>query len=119
MDTISKTKNFPFFICPNSLVDDKLYIKDVRKNVERLMNNSEKIMLLYLLRCCNNGKSAFPSYNTIAEKCNMSNRNAIFCMNNLVESGYIIKKNRGFTKNNEGQVKKNFSNCYLINTEKL
>lgn len=54
--------------------------------------------------------TAFPSYETIASKARMSKRQAIRCVNSLIEKGLIIKEERKSHKNpNE-----NTSNMYVI-----
>lgn len=110
---------FPYFQCPNEIFDKKIKIFDYVSGEERTMDCQEKLILIYLFRCCNNGKSAFPSYNVIADKCGCSRRKAMYAIDNLFKNQLIIKKSRGFVPENEGQVNKNFSNCYVINHEKL
>lgn len=83
----------------------------------RNLNNNEKLVFVYICRCANNGKTAFPSYNTIADKCCISKDTARKCIEVLYNNSFILKKNRGHMPNNEGQVKKNFSNVYKINND--
>lgn len=110
---------FPYFQCPNEIFDKKIKIYDYASYKERSMDSQEKLILIYLFRCCNNGKSAFPSYNVIADKCGCSRRKAMYAIDNLFKNDFIKKKNRGFLPQNEGQINKNFSNSYIINHEKL
>lgn len=70
----------PFFQAPNGLFDSDLTIYD-------------KIVYLYLCRCGNNSR-AFPSYQTIANKCGISRRKAIDTIDALVAKGYLIKHGR-------------------------
>ena len=127
MDKINKNKEIPYFMCPNMLFGEKkkdgsrtfLTIKDVRKNITRNMNAYEKIVICYLLRCCNNGAAAYPSYKTIGEVCGMSERQAKYCIDNLVASEYIVKKNRGYITDREFQVTKSRSNVYYVNMDKF
>lgn len=60
----------------------------------------EKLVYLYLCRCANNSTSAFPSYQTIAEKCSMSRRKAVNVIDSLVEKKLLSKTvRRGDEKN--------------------
>ena len=112
--------DFPYFQCPNKIFDeDYLPIYDTVKNITRNIDVYEQMILIYLFRCCNNGKSAFPSYATISKKCRCSKRKAVLAVDNLFNSKYIIKKHRGFIKDQEHQVNKNQSNVYYINKEKM
>jgi hypothetical protein len=110
---------FPYFQCPNEIFDKDFEIIDQIKNVKRNMDNYEKLILIYLFRCCNNGKVAFPSYNTISKRCCCSRRKAMYSVDNLLQNGFIEKKNRGYVPDNEGQVRKNYSNVYTIKREKF
>lgn len=125
-----------YFECSNDIFDYKYFVKTVKRKVhknvntddkgkaihayenveeDRLLNNYEIVVYMYLCRCCNNGKSAFPSYSTIAKRCRISESSAKNAIKVLVDNGFLLKKNRGFTENNEGQVNKNYSNTYKIN----
>jgi len=117
MDNIEKSKGIPYFMCPNKIFDKELLIFDCKKNIKRDMNSYEKIILIYLLRCCNNGKKAFPSYKTMADKCSMSERQARYSIENLFTSKYVIKKNRGYISERENQVNKTYSNTYSVNMD--
>lgn len=112
--------DIPYFMCPNEVFDKRLIVKDCTKgNKERNMDCQEKLIFIFLIRCSNGGKKAFPSYNSIAERCCCSRRKATYAIQNLFESGYIVKKNRGFRKDNTNQATKNYSNIYSINYKKL
>jgi len=84
----------PFFMVPNIIFDE----------VDNLTEH-EKITYLYFCRCCNNGKAAFPSFPTIAAKCNFSRHTAIRAVSGLLEKGFITKEKRP----------KGSSNLYRIN----
>ncbi len=114
MDSITKI-DFPFFQAPNDIFNKDLIVID--EGEERKMKGNEKLVLLYLFRCVNNGKVAFPSYQTIAECCGINKRTAIKCIKVLVDSCYIIKKNRG--KFEGLQSSKNYSNVYNVVFEKF
>lgn len=89
----------PFFQVPNEIFECDL-------------NVNEKIVFMYLCRCGNNGKQAFPSQQTIADKCSISKSTAKRAVNVLVDNSYIIKERR-FT---EG---KNKSNIYKVNYNRV
>lgn len=110
---------FPFFQCPNEIFDKDIKIYDYASDKERLMDSQEKLIFIYLFRCCNNKKSAFPSYGHIAERCCCSRRKAMYAIDNLYKNGYIQKKTRGYIPDNQGQVNKNHSNAYSLNYKKL
>ena len=88
----------PYFQVPNKIFD-----------VEEI-DTYEKLVYMYLARCANHGSTAFPSYNTIADKCSMSKRKAINCVKQLIEVGLIIKHSRKVEKD------KNLSNVYEVKT---
>jgi len=56
------------------------------------VSTSALVVLIYLYRCQNNKSEAFPSYNTIAKKCNIERRTAIRVINSLIDRGLIRKK---------------------------
>lgn len=87
----------PFFQVPNEIFE-----------VEEL-DVYEKMTYIYLTRCGNNS-DAFPSYNTIANKCSMSRRKAINSVDKLKDIGLITKESRVYDENN----KRNRSNLYII-----
>ena len=111
-------KEYGFFMSPNSWYDKSHTVYDVRDDKFREMNVYEAHILGYLLRCCNNGGSAFPSYSKIAQCCRISRRTAIRSITNLEHSGYITKKNRGYNKENQSEIRR-YSNVYVVNWEKL
>lgn len=84
-----------FFIAPNEIFDSE----------EAKVH--EKLVYLYLCRCANNSLAAFPSYTKIAEKCSISRRKAIDCVEWLTENGFLAKTVR---RNDD----KNMSNLYEI-----
>ena len=84
----------PYFQTPNEIFE-----LDLKSN--------EKLVYMYLCRCGNDGKDAFPSYQTIATKCSIGKSTAIRCMNILVDKGLVVKKYRF----KEGE---NYSNIYKV-----
>lgn len=66
------------------------------------------IVYSYLSRCSNNNKSAFPSYKTIGEQCNISRRKAIDSVQALEDNGLLSKDHRF---NEKGE---NVSNTYEV-----
>lgn len=84
----------PYFQTPNEIFEI-----DLKAN--------EKLVYMYLCRCGNDGKDAFPSYQTIATKCSIGKSTAIRCMNVLVDKGLVVKKYRF----KEGE---NYSNVYKV-----
>ena len=87
--------DIPYFQTPNDIFETELSIY-------------EKMVYIYICRCCNNGQTAFPSYQTIADKCSLSRRKAIDAVKVLIEHGYVIKQYH--YKNGE-----NYSNYYKVN----
>lgn len=83
-----------YFKAPNDIFDEELTLY-------------EKVVYLYLCRCSNNS-TAFPSYNTIANKCSISRRKAIDVVSTLQEKGFLKKYYRT-NENFESQ-----SNVYEI-----
>ena len=80
----------PFFQVPNEIFECDL-------------TSNEKIVFMYLCRCGNNGKKAFPSQQTIADKCSIGKSTAKRAVNALVDNNYIIKERRfkeGYNKSN-------------------
>lgn len=80
-----------FFMAPNEIFDDI----DTKTH--------EKLVYLYLCRCANNA-SAFPSYQKIADKCSMSRRKAIDCVDWLIDHRLLVKKTRRSDGLNESNV---------------
>ncbi|MBN3352669.1 hypothetical protein CF086_20555 [Clostridium botulinum] len=109
----------PFFQTPNNIFDlDIIVIAEKKTNkkkgcnetieVKRKLKPFEKLVYIYLCRCGNNGKRAFPSYNKIAEKCSISRQSAIDAITVLKKNNLIAKKIR---KNNKEQ----YTNEYFVN----
>lgn len=73
------------------------------------ITNNEKLVYMYLCRCANNGKVAFPSYNTIGKNCSISKSTAIRSVKVLVEKGFVVKEYR--IKDHA----ENYSNIYRVN----
>lgn len=117
-----KRGTLPFFICPNILFDGHIVngktvpymVYDCKKEEEREINIYEKMLLGYIFRCSNNGETAFPSFNTMAKSCSMSERQARFSIKNLEKSGYLNVERRKDSKNGA-----NLSSIYYINIKKL
>ncbi len=84
----------PYFQTPN-----EIFKMDLKTN--------EKLVYIYLCRCGNDGKNAFPSYQTIAKNCSIGKSTAIKCMNALVDKGLVVKQYRF----KEGE---NYSNVYKV-----
>ncbi len=77
-----------YFFGPNEIFDNQ--IADVY----------EKLVYLYLCRCANNSAAAFPSYQTIADKCSMSRRKAVNAVDSLIAKNLLSKTiRRGDEKN--------------------
>ena len=61
----------------------------------------ELLALVYLCRCNNNGKTAFPSYKTIAKNCSISRNKAIDAIRSLERKELIrVTRRPGNGKNN-------------------
>lgn len=111
--------DIPYFMVPNEIFDKKIIIKDNRTKEEREMDCQETLIFIFLLRCCNGGKKAFPSYKYIADRCKCSKRKAMYSIDNLYLNKFIIKKKRGNIEDIDGNKIKSFSNIYKINHKKL
>lgn len=96
----------PFFQVANDIF--KVKIEDEEGKLVDL-SIYEKMVYIYLARCANSG-SAFPSYQTIADRCSMSRRKAIDCVAVLFDNNLIAKHKR---KTESGD---NTSNIYEVNT---
>jgi predicted transcriptional regulator len=95
---MNKTKFENFFVAPNEVFDfDKADL-----------SVHAKIVYLYICRCKNNSR-AFPSFNTIANKCSISRSSAQRAVDDLVEAGLIIRES-GVHK---GDFRDNTSNTYI------
>ncbi len=91
-------------------VEMKVPYFQVSNNIFEIgLEKHELLVYFYLARCGNNGAKAFPSYQTIADKCGMSRSKAIRTIKTL-EGRQLIKKKvrKGF------RVKNNKSNTYVV-----
>lgn len=73
-------------------------------------NPARKLVLLKLADNANDDGVCFPSYQYIADKCEMSKRSAISHIDDLIKMGFITKKAR---KNKDGSS----ANLYLLHLE--
>lgn len=80
-----------FFMAPNEIFDDI----DTKTH--------EKLVYLYLCRCANNAV-AFPSFQKIADKCSMSRRKAIDCVDWLIDHDLLVKHTRRTDGINESNI---------------
>lgn len=74
-------------------------------------NPARKLVLLKLADNANDDGICFPSYQYIADKCEMSKRSAISHIDDLIKMGFVTKKAR---KNKDGSS----ANLYLLHLEK-
>lgn len=74
-------------------------------------NPARKLVLLKLADNANDVGVCFPSYQYIADKCEMSKRSAISHIDDLIKMGFVTKKAR---KNKDGSN----ANLYLLHLEK-
>ncbi|AGX43647.1 putative transcriptional regulator [Clostridium saccharobutylicum] len=75
------------------------------------------VVLAYLLRHTNNNSKAFPSYQTIADNCNITRVTVINVVKQLIEQELIIKEIRKIPPSEDNKVS-NETNVYSI-TEKV
>lgn len=73
-------------------------------------NPARKLVLLKLADNANDNGICFPSYQYIADKCEMSKRSAISHIDDLIKMGFVTKKAR---KNKDGSS----ANLYLLHLE--
>ena len=73
-------------------------------------NPARKLVLLKLADNANDDGICFPSYQYIADKCEMSTRSAISHIDDLIKMGFVTKKAR---KNKDGSS----ANLYLLHLE--
>lgn len=73
-------------------------------------NPARKLVLLKLADNANDDGICFPSYQYIADKCEMSKRSAISHIDDLIKMGFVTKKAR---KNKDGSS----ANLYLLHLE--
>lgn len=104
---------FPFFVVPNSVFDKEIIVTANERNkgqgkpsiVEREIRAIEKLIYLYLARCCSNDAGqGFPSYETIANKCGISRWAAIHAVDTLSRTGLLVKKLRKKGRVNETNI---------------
>ena len=89
-----------YFKVENTVIDDDSIFSNIY----------ESHLFIILSRYCNNGQVAFPSYNTLAQKCYCSKRTIINAMNSLIEKGLVNKIGRKKENSNE-----NDTNFYTVN----
>ena len=92
-----KIIKFPYFQAPNDIFDKDLDLTAL-----------EKLVLLFLYRCGNQGAEAYPGYAGIARKCRVSKTTARTVILSLEKKGFIAVKRR--PKAN----KDNLPNLYVI-----
>lgn len=78
----------PFFQVPNSVFDSDLEL-----------STYEKLTLVYLFRCSNQGSMAYPSLFTIANKTGMSKRKVSLVLDSLIQKQLLIKEPRSGKSN--------------------
>lgn len=86
----------PYFQVPNDIFEIGL-------------DKFEMLAYMYLARLGNQGGNAFPSYNTIAKRTNMSKRKAIDAVKSLESKG-IVKVQRRYNK----ELNENYPNIYIV-----
>ncbi|NFI47968.1 hypothetical protein FDA77_19400 [Clostridium botulinum] len=111
----------PFFQTPNNIFDEEFMIIETTKDgvTKRYLKSFEKLVLIYLCRCGNNGQAIFPGYGDIAKKCCISRRSAINAIEILKENNFIVKQKRFKKKKNKEDYVINTSNEYTINLDLL
>lgn len=77
----------------------------------KIGNPARKLVLLKLADNANDNGVCFPSYQYIADQCEMSRRSAITHIEGLIESGFVSKQER---KNKDGSS----SNLYRLHLDK-
>ena len=88
----------PYFQVPNDIFEIGL-------------DKHQLVVYMYVARCGNQWSKAFPIYQTISDKCWMSNRKAISTVKELVEMRLIYKETRYNV-----EVGENYSNIYYVET---
>lgn len=83
----------------------------------RSLNANEKLVFVYICRCANNGRKAFPSYSTIGSRCSISKESARLAVETLYKNKFILKKNRGYVSDRDNQTNKTFTNVYYVNND--
>lgn len=89
------------------------YFKLSNNIFELGLKPNEFVVLAYIARCSNNNSKAFPSYNKIAEKCNIGLSTAKRVVSDLVKEEFLIREHR--LKNDS---RSNSTNAYSL-TEKV
>lgn len=89
------------------------YFKLSNNIFELGLKPNEFVVLAYIARCSNNNSKAFPSYNKIAEKCNIGLSTAKRVVSDLVKKELLIREHR--LKNDS---RSNSTNAYSL-TEKV
>jgi hypothetical protein len=92
----------PFFMVSNAIFDLEIVVMAYEQEkgrgkfrlCQRRIRAGEKLVYLYLKRCANNSDGAFPSYPTIADRCEISVRAAKAHVDTLYRSGLLQKNNR-------------------------
>lgn len=77
------------------------------------LSANAKLVRLYLARCANGERTAFPSLNTIARRCGLSKPTVIKALKELEEKGWLVRTSR-VTAKQEHQ-----TNVYLLVTPEL
>ena len=96
VDRINTTK-IPYFQVPNAIFEVGL-------------NQYQVVVYIYLARCGNGNSKAFPSYQTIADKCGISKRKVIDTIAEL-EKFKLLKKT---VRKSPKQGELHFSNLYTV-----
>ena len=91
----------PFFQSPNAIFGQGI-------------PSNQITVYLYLCRCGNQGKIAFPGIRTIANMCGMSKDTVIRCIKGLCEAGWLTKRTRALASDSEKL--QYLSNVYKIIT---
>jgi hypothetical protein len=89
-DTLKGSK-FPYYQAPNMMYEIGL-------------NPYQIAVYGYLCRCSNQGSAAFPSYNTMAEKCGMSRKKTIDTVQELIIMGLLFKTVRKDDNKNNSNI---------------
>lgn len=94
----------PYFQVPNTIFDLDIDVTEDKKDkqkdskkittINRKLKVQEKLIYIYLCRCANQGKKAFPSLKTIANKCGIGETAVKEAINILINNNLIIKNKR-------------------------
>ncbi|KLU74228.1 conserved phage C-terminal domain-containing protein [Clostridium botulinum] len=104
---LENEEEIPYFQVTNEIfdIDIQIITNEVKNNrktkniITRNIKSYEKLVYIYLSRCANNKRIAFPSYSTIARKCSISKSSAINAIEVLRENKMLIKKTREKSSN--------------------